>query len=146
MDVGQLLALAGIAAPELQLQRERRLRVSWIRRYAVAMRRDRRRCLRQRRNSVHEMCTATQIEFVNRTRATRQDDRIDINRRPGKVSGQGKWKQFTPQEALRSAFASPATTMSSIAANLKSSARYVIDLLFVVARVLCTKQRLAIIH
>ena len=143
MDVGQLLALAGRAgrppAPRDALP--------WIRRFAVSRRRDRLAGARlRRRTSLHKIATHAHIQHINK-HAHRIDDKVDIDRvspHSAASKGQGKWKQLTKEEVCRCTFSPPSFTMSQIAARVGSSARYIIDLLFMVSMVLTKRQSRAV--
>ena len=143
MDVGQLLALAGRAgrapAPRDALP--------WIRRFAVSRRRDRLAGARlRRRTSLHKIATHAHIQHINK-HAHRIDDKVDIDRvspHSAASKGQGKWKQLTKEEVCRCTFSPLSFTMSQIAARVGSSARYIIDLLFMVSMVLTKRQSRAV--
>ena len=72
MDVQQLLNLAGAARPNLALP--------WIRRFAVSRRRDRNHGRKQSVN-VREQAKQAQVTFLNRTRASRRDDYIELQKK-----------------------------------------------------------------
>jgi hypothetical protein len=85
-----------------------------------------------------EVAFVEQCKFLNRTRAVRRDDRIlpDTPSKASSVSGSGRWKQLCPTEALRTIFADQTQTIRSLCSRIRSSGRYVVDLMFAGANLL----------
>ena len=81
MDVQQLLNLAGNARPNLALP--------WIRRFAVPRRIDRNHG-RQQSVNLREQAKQAQVTFLNRTRALRGDDYIELQKKTPSAVVRGK--------------------------------------------------------
>ena len=142
MDARALLELANSNRLDVPDVARRNHALGWARRFAVSRRRDR---LGGESSGLRRLADVAHVQFANRTKAVRFDDVMEYSgfRRP-KRSGQGKWKQLTPQEILKNSFSPPAQTMVSIAKACKSSSRHVTDCAFTCGKLLIDKQRTAI--
>ena len=141
MGPQELLRIAAHADGRLQPAIGKRL-VSWARRWAVSCRSDRKG--RQPPKAINALAGSQQVEFHNRTRVRGADELIDLSTKRPRVSGSGRWKQLDPRQVLRTTFASPASTLKSLAHEVDSSSRYVTDLLFMCAQMLKDRARLAV--